>query len=61
MTTDPMAPGQASSEQVTKMVRLTLSADEWKRLRVKAAEQDESMTRFLGAILAREAASRRAV
>jgi hypothetical protein len=48
-------PGQEGSEPVTKMVRLTLTAEEWRRLRIKAAEQDESMTRLLGAILAREA------
>jgi len=37
------------------MLRVTLTAEQWRRLRVKAAEQDESMTRFVGAILAREA------
>ena len=47
---------QTGSEPVTKMVRVTLTAEQWRRLRVKAAERDESMTRLLGAILAREAA-----
>ena len=37
------------------MVRVTLTAEQWRRLRIKAAEQDESMTRLLGAILSREA------
>jgi hypothetical protein len=46
---------QEGSEPVTKMVRVTLTAEQWRRLRIKAAEQDESMTRLLGAILAREA------
>ncbi|HXB63481.1 MAG TPA: hypothetical protein VNV42_01265 [Solirubrobacteraceae bacterium] len=40
---------------MTKMVRVTLTAEQWRRLRIKAAEQDESMTRLLGVILAREA------
>lgn len=40
---------------MTKMVRVTLAAEQWRRLRIKAAEQDESMTRLLGVILAREA------
>jgi len=48
-------PNQEGSESVTKMVRVTLTAEQWRRLRIKAAEQDESMTRLLGAILAREA------
>jgi hypothetical protein len=46
---------QESSEPVTKMVRITLTADQWRRLRIKAAEEDESMTGLLGTILAREA------
>jgi hypothetical protein len=48
-------PKQNGSEPVTKMVRVTLTAEQWRRLRIKAAEQDESMTRLLAAILAREA------
>lgn len=36
------------------MVRVTLTDEQWRRLRVKAAEQDASMTRFIGTILARE-------
>lgn len=53
--TSVAASKQAGSEPVTKMVRVTLTTEQWRRLRVKAAEQDESMTRLLGAILAREA------
>ena len=49
------APKHDDSEPATKMLRVTLTAEQWRRLRVKAAEQDESMTRFVGAILAREA------
>lgn len=37
------------------MVRVTLTAEQWRRLRIRAAEQDESMTKLLGAILAHEA------
>jgi hypothetical protein len=55
MTSKAAAPEQKGLEPVTKMVRVTLTAEQWRRLRIKAAEQDESMTRLLGAILAREA------
>jgi hypothetical protein len=55
MTSRGAAPKQKGSEPVTKMVRVTLTAEQWRRLRVKAAERDESMTRLLGAILACEA------
>ncbi len=55
MTSKAAAPKQKGSEPVTKMVRVTLTAEQWRRLRVKAAQRDESMTRLLGAILAREA------
>ena len=55
MTAKAAASKQKGSEPVTKMVRVTLTAEQWRRLRIKAAEQDESMTRLLGAILAREA------
>jgi hypothetical protein len=55
MTAKAAAPKRKGAEPVTKMVRVTLTAEQWRRLRIKAAEQDESMTRLLGAILAREA------
>jgi hypothetical protein len=55
MTSKAATPKQKGSESVTKMVRVTLTAEQWRRLRIKAAEQDESMTRLLGTILAREA------
>lgn len=55
MTSKAAMSKDEGSEPVTKMVRVTLTADQWRRLRIKAAEQDESMTRLLGAILAREA------
>lgn len=55
MTSKAANSRQDGSEAVTKMVRVTLTAEQWRRLRIKAAEQDESMTRLLGAILAREA------
>jgi hypothetical protein len=55
MTSEAAEPKHKGSESVTKMVRVTLTAEQWRRLRIKAAEQDKSMTRLLGAILAREA------
>jgi hypothetical protein len=55
MTSKAPASKQKGSEPVTKMVRVTLTAEQWRQLRIKAAERDESMTRLLGAILAREA------
>lgn len=46
----------ASHKQVTKVIRVTLSEDGWRRLRLRAADQDLSMTRLLGSILEAEAA-----
>jgi predicted DNA-binding ribbon-helix-helix protein len=40
------------------MVRVTLSAETWRKLRLLAAEQDVSMTRLVGSILQREAGER---
>jgi len=40
---------------VTRVIRVSVSPDTWRRLRVQAAEQDQPMTAFLGAILEREA------
>jgi hypothetical protein len=50
-----MATGAAAEEGVTKLVRVTLTDAQWRQLRVKAAEQDVSLTRLLGSILASEA------
>lgn len=54
MTTDA-APKQKGGEPVTKVVRVTLTAERWRELRVRAAEQDMSMTRLLGLMLERDA------
>ncbi len=56
----PMAitASEAQGGGVTKLIRVTLTEDQWRRLRVKAAEEDVSMTRLLGAILAGEADKR---
>jgi hypothetical protein len=54
-TLQPMATGAAAEEGVTKLVRVTLTDAQWRQLRVKAAEQDVSLTRLLGSILASEA------
>jgi plasmid stability protein len=38
-------------QDVTKMVRVTLPAETWRKLRLQAAERDLSMTRLVGSIL----------
>ena len=37
-----------------KMIRLTLTPDEWRKLRVWAAERDTSMQAIVGEIVRRE-------
>lgn len=41
-----------------KMMRLTLTPDEWRKLRVWAAEEDTSMQRLVGEIVRRELAEK---
>jgi plasmid stability protein len=41
----------SEQQDVTKMVRVTLPVDTWRKLRLQAAEQDLSMTRLVGSIL----------
>ena len=41
-----------------KMVRLRLTADEWRRLRVWAAEEDSSMQQVVGDIVRRALAGK---
>ncbi len=50
-----MATDTATGEGITKLIRVTLTDAQWRQLRVKAAEQDVSVTRLLGSILASEA------
>jgi hypothetical protein len=38
----------------TKTVRITLSESEWRRLRLKAADENVSLTRLVSEILERE-------
>lgn len=42
---------------MTRVIRASVSPDTWRRLRVRAAEQDQPMTEYVGAILEREARS----
>ncbi len=51
--------GKQGGEPVTRVIRVSVSPDTWRRLRVQAAEQDQPMTAFLGAILEREAGTGR--
>jgi hypothetical protein len=51
--------GKQGGEPVTRVIRVSVSPDTWRRLRVQAAEQDQPMTAFLGAILEREAGAGR--
>jgi hypothetical protein len=52
MTTDKTA--RQDREPVTKMLRLTLTAEEWRSLRVLAAEGDTSMQSLVAAMVQRE-------
>jgi hypothetical protein len=42
-------------EPVTKVIRVTLPAEAWRQLRLKAADQDTSMTRLIGSLLLSQA------
>jgi hypothetical protein len=50
--------GKQGGEPVTRVIRVSVSPDTWRKLRVQAAERDQPMTAFLGAILEREAGTR---
>ncbi len=50
--------GKQAGEPVTRVIRVSVSPDTWRKLRVQAAERDQPMTAFLGAILEREAGTR---
>jgi hypothetical protein len=42
---------QQQLEPVTKVIRVTLPAEAWRQLRLKAADQDTSMTRLIASLL----------
>jgi hypothetical protein len=44
---------------VTRVIRASVSPDTWRRLRVRAAERDQPMTEYIGAILECEAHTER--
>jgi plasmid stability protein len=44
-------------EPVVKMMRLNLSAADWRKLRVRAAEGEKSMQAWVASIIERELAS----
>ncbi len=51
--------GGQDHEPVTRVIRASVSPATWRRLRVRAAEQDQPMTEYVGAILEREADAER--
>lgn len=50
--------GRAGGDPNVKVMRLTLTPGEWRKLRVWAAEDDTSMQQVVGEIVRRELASR---
>ena len=48
------APSPKGGDPNVKMMRLTLTTDEWRKLRVWAAEEDSSMQQVVGEIVRRE-------
>jgi hypothetical protein len=52
------APRPKGGDPNVKMMRLKLTADEWRKLRVWAAEDDTSMQQVLGEIVRRELAGK---
>ena len=55
-----MTPNKAATddEPVAKMIRLILTAEEWRSLRVMAAEGDTSMQALVAAMVQREVMNR---
>ena len=54
--TEGRAPRPKGGDPNVKMMRLTLTPDEWRKLRVWAAEDDTSMQQIVGEIVRRELA-----
>lgn len=52
------APRPPRGDPSVKMIRLALTPDEWRKLRVWAAEQDTGMQQVVGEIVRRELAKR---
>jgi hypothetical protein len=52
--TQGRAPVPKSGDPNVKMMHLTLTPDEWRKLRVWAAEEDTSMQTIVGSIVRRE-------
>jgi hypothetical protein len=50
------APRPKGGDPNVKMMRLTLTPDEWRKLRVWAAEDDTSMQHIVGDVVRRELA-----
>ncbi|HWX44815.1 MAG TPA: hypothetical protein VNY52_05795 [Solirubrobacteraceae bacterium] len=51
--------GGQDHEPVTRVIRASVAPATWRRLRVRAAERDQPMTEYIGAILEREADAER--
>jgi hypothetical protein len=54
----PTGKAAADGEPVAKMLRLILTAEEWRSLRVMAAEGDTSMQALVAAMVQREVMNR---
>ena len=52
------APRPRGGDPNVKMMRLSLTPEEWRKLRVWAAEEDTSMQAIVGGILRRELAGK---
>jgi hypothetical protein len=52
------APSPKAGDPSVKMMRLTLNPEEWRKLRVWAAEEDTSMQAIVGETMRRELAGR---
>jgi hypothetical protein len=55
---EPRAPHPQAGDPNVKMMRMTLTPDEWRKLRVWAAEEDTSMQAIVGKIVRRELAGK---
>jgi len=58
MNAEGRAPRPKGGDPNAKMMRLTLTPDEWRKLRVWAAEEDTSMQAIVGEIMRRELAGK---
>jgi len=58
MTPEGRSPRPERGDPNVKMIRLDLSPEEWRKLRIWAAEDDSSMQEIVGTLVRRELAPR---